>query len=243
MQTKQVQQQFATRAATYNASANWITNEKLIEAHLNLAGPTKGKGIELCCGTGVNGKALSEKGWDMTGVDITWEMLEFAKQHMKVVHSSVEQLPFENGHFDLAVLRQAMFLFDTPVGLKEIRRVLKKGSPFIVSQTVPFSEADESWLKEIHCYKQAQLLKFYNTLDIEKLIIHSGFNIAEKITLSVRESINRWMEFAPELTPEKKKGVCDMVANAPEAYKKIRNVEVVNGEILEDWQWVVFKCI
>jgi ubiquinone/menaquinone biosynthesis C-methylase UbiE len=242
IQLSNVQKQFATRAETYNQSASWITDPKLVAAHVELAGPPKGKGIELCCGTGVCGSALTKAGWQMTGVDITWEMLEKAKEGFNVVQANVENLPFENNSFDLAILRQALFLFDPNSALKEIKRVIKNSGSFILSQTVPFSELDEPWLKHIHFSKQAQLLNFYTTTDIEKMLLYAGFNITEMKFLSVRESITRWMDYAPELTDEKRKEICDLVANAPEDYKRIRNVEVVNGEIFEDWNWVLFKA-
>lgn len=242
MHIANVQKQFASRAKTYNESANWITNETLLSAHLEMAGPPAGTGVELCCGTGVCGKALTKAGWRMTGVDITWEMLEEAKNGLNVIQASVESLPFDDQSFDLAVLRQALFLFDSMTGLKEIKRVLKKGGKFIISQTVPFSSADDPWLKHIHQSKQAQLLNFYNAGDIERMLVCAGFNIKEMKTLPVRESITRWMEYAPELNDEKRKLICELVKNAPEEYAKIHKVEEKNGEIFEDWNWVIFKC-
>jgi len=242
MQLTNVQKQFATRAKTYNQSASWITSPELIAAHVKLAGTPKGKGIELCCGTGVNGIALSKAGWDITGLDLTMEMLGEINNIFPVVQGDVTAIPFEDNAFDFAILRQALFLFDSLAGLKEIRRILKPGGTFIISQTVPFSKADEPWLKHIHERKQAQLLNFYNAADLERMLLTAEFNITERISLSVRESITRWMEYAPEQSDEKKKEICDLVANAPEEYAKIHNVEVKNGEIFEDWNWVVFKC-
>jgi ubiquinone/menaquinone biosynthesis C-methylase UbiE len=142
----------------------------------------------------------------------------------------------------MAILRQALFLFDSLAGLKEIRRVLKKDGNLIISQTVPFSHADEPWLKHIHEVKQAQLLNFYNATDIERLLISAGFNVKEMKLLPVRESITHWMYYAPEQSEEKRQQVCDLVANAPEEYRKARNVKVVDGEVFEDWNWVIFKA-
>jgi ubiquinone/menaquinone biosynthesis C-methylase UbiE len=242
VQTSNVQKQFATRAKTYDQSANWITSKELIEAHLQLAGAPQGKGIELCCGTGVNGKALTAAGWNITGLDLTLEMLDEVNDVFPVVHGDITAIPFEDNTFDFAILRQALFLFDTIAGLKEIRRILKQGGTFIVSQTVPFSHADELWLKYIHEVKQAQLMNFYNTADIEKMLLRTGFELKEMKTLAIRESITHWMNYAPEQTEEMRKKICELVANAPEEYRKVRNVEVINGEVFEDWNWVIFKA-
>jgi ubiquinone/menaquinone biosynthesis C-methylase UbiE len=242
IQTSNVQKQFATRAKTYDQSASWITSPELIAAHVQLAGTPQGKGIELCCGTGVNGKALTAAGWNMTGLDLTMEMLDEVNNVFTVVQGDITAIPFEDNTFDFAILRQALFLFDTLAGLKEIRRVLKPGGTFVISQTVPFSHADEPWLKHIHEVKQAQLLNFFTSRDIEKLLLDAGFNVVEMKLLPVRESITHWMKYAPEQSEEMRLKVCDMVANAPEEYKKARNVKVVDGEVFEDWNWVIFKA-
>ncbi len=237
-----VQKQFATRAKTYDKSANWITSPELIAAHLQLAGKPHGKGIELCCGTGVNGKALTAAGWDITGLDLTMEMLDEVNNIFPVIQGDITSIPFEDNTFDFAILRQALFLFDTISGLKEIRRILKQGGTFIISQTVPFSQADEPWLKHIHEVKQAQLLNFYTADDIKQMLLSTGFNIKEMKFLPVRESITHWMNHAPEQKEEMKQKICELVANAPEEYKKVRNVKVINGEVFEDWNWVIFKA-
>jgi ubiquinone/menaquinone biosynthesis C-methylase UbiE len=242
VQTSNIQKQFATRAKTYNQSASWITSPELIEAHVQLAGAPHGKGIELCCGTGVNGKALTAEGWDMTGLDLTMEMLDEVNNVFPVVQGDITAIPFDDNTFDFAILRQALFLFDTLAGLKEIRRILKPDGIFVISQTVPFSHADHPWLKHIHEVKQAQLLNFYTATDIERLLLSAGFNVVEMKLLPVRESITHWMNYAPEQTEEMRLKICDLVANAPEEYKKARNVKVMDGEVFEDWNWVIFKA-
>jgi hypothetical protein len=57
--------------------------------------------------------------------------------------------------------------------------------------------------------------------------------------VTVRESVSLWMREAPELTAETRQAVCELVVNAPEDYKKLRNVQVVRGEILENWNFVL----
>lgn len=242
MQINKVQEQFSKRAETYNISANWITSRELHDAHTELAGKPYGKALECCCGTCEVGKAFHAKGWQINGIDITQEMMQAGGPGYQVIQGSVENMPFADNSYDLVVLRQALFLFDSMAGLKEIRRVLKPGGSFILSQTVPFSEADEPWLKHIHQAKQAQLLNFFTRADLERMLLAAGFNINETKTLSVRENITHWMKYAPEQSNEKKQEICDLVSNSPEEYHKTRNVEVINNEVFEDWFWVIFKC-
>ena len=57
----------------------------------------------------------------------------------------------------------------------------------------------------------------------------------------MRESINRWMNYAPELDLNIREKVISMIKHAHAAYKKIHRVEVVNGEVFEDWNWAILK--
>ncbi len=95
---------------------------------------------------------------------------------------------------------------------------------------------------KIHQTKQPLLLKFYEEEDLVRSIEEAGFGLEEEKTLTVRESINKWMQFAPELSQETKDKVISLVKNSPEEYSKRHKVEVINGEVFEDWNWVIFKA-
>ncbi len=243
---KKVQRQFGVRAGTFDASANWITSNALIEAHVRLAGrPEKGenKALEVCCGTGQIGRALVKNGWDVTGIDITAEMVNEANRHFHAICADAQtEMPFMESSFDLCAIRQALFLLEPEKALSHIKRVLKTRGVFILSQTVPFSEKDHEWLRQIHLAKQSALKRFYAAEDIKNELKKNGFTVEETASLRVRESITRWMKEAPELSAEIREKVVDMVRNAPDGYRDERRVEVVNNEVFEDWNWVLFRA-
>jgi len=238
-----VRRQFSKRAGTFNGSASWITDPRLVDAHVKAAGKPAGRAVELCCGTGVIGKALSAAGWDIVGVDLSREMLAEAGRHFPVLECNVERLPFSDSSFDLAVMRQALFFTDASKTLKEAARVLKRGGRFVLSQTVPFSAVDCAWLERVHLTKQADMLKFYTAGGLEEKLAENGFRVVDKDFLRVRESITRWMRFAPELADEQKMKVCDLIRDAPEGYRKLRRVAVEGDELMEDWNWVIYAAI
>jgi len=237
-----IKNQFKTRAGSYNISANWITNKNLINAHIKVTNFCKGKGVELCCGSGILSRNLASRGWQMTGVDITKEMLSQAQSCFSVIRADVESLPLGNKTFNLAILRQALLFLDPFKLLKEVKRVLKDKGIFVISHTVPFSDIDKSWLKKVHLAKQSQLLKFYTSDDIKKILVKNGFSIEKEKFVCVRESIDRWLNFAPELTKKKKKNVYKLIQHAPENYKKLRNIKMEDGQLFENWNWVVFTA-
>src|SRR6185369_14471508 len=151
--------------------------------------------------------------------------------------------PYLDASVDVVVLRQAYFLLDDGQRvLAEARRVLKPDGVFVFSQTVPYSSEDRPWLEHIHRTKQFQLREFYTEETLARELEQEHFRVEAVSRLSVRENINRWMAAAPELSPEKQAEVCSLVANAPEPYRTIHGVELVNGEVFENWNWVIFNA-
>ncbi len=241
--SERLKEQFSIRSAEFDISANWVTDKKLIRVHTDLAGKPSGETLDLCCGTGQVGRAFKKRGWDVRGLDICPNMLGIASRYFPVFEGEAERMPFESDCFRLVVCRQAFHFLDMEKVLPEIARVLAFQGFFIVSLTVPFSDMDKDWLYEIHRLKQPLLLKFYTARDLINELREAGFLIKESRTLSVRESINHWMDCAPELTDGIKKKVLSMVENAPPAYKKLHRVKAIDGEISEDWNWVILKTV
>ena len=236
--------QFTKRAETYSASANWISDRNLIQAHIDAAGQqTSRLVLELCCGTGMVGRNFAAAGWQVCGIDLTCAMAAEANRFFPCICSPAEQVPFLDNAFDVVVLRQAYFLLaDGQKVLQQAHRVLKPGGVFVFGQTVPFSSGDAPWLEHIHHTKQAQLREFFTEESLRQQLEHEFFHVREVRRLRVRENITRWLAAAPELSAEKRTEVSTLIANAPEPYHSLHNVEVRNGEILEDWNWVVFTA-
>ena len=236
--------QFSMRARTYSASANWIADNSLIQAHLDAA-ETKlgGAALEICCGTGMVGRNFRAAGWQINGVDLTLDMAEEANRYFPCICTPAENTPFLDGSFDVVVLRQAYFLLDDGQKvLAEVSRLLKPDGIFILSQTVPFSAEDSPWLEHIHRTKQFQLKKFFTADTLADELENQYFSIATTRSLTVREDISRWMAAAPELSAEKQAEVCSLIANAPEPYRSIHKVEIVGGELFEVWNWTIFTA-
>lgn len=237
-----IKQQFSARCPEFDISANWITDEYLIRAHTDLAGEPDGEALELCCGTGQIGRALKAKGWPVTGLDICSDMVEASSKYFPVSQARAEKIPFESNKFSLVVCRQAFHFLNIQETLSEVARVLAPGGILVLSLTVPFSEEDSSWLYEIHRTKQPLLKKFYTSKDLAQTLKQAQFLIIQTKYLQVKESITRWMEYAPELSQTTKDKIVAAVKNAPQVYKKLHNVELIGAEVFEDWNWVVLKA-
>lgn len=235
--------QFDTRASTFERSARWITDPALLAAHVRMAGKPIGRALEVCCGTGVVGRSLKDAGWNVVGVDISDQMIREAGRYIQAQVCDVTKLPFSDGEFDLATMRQAYFLLDDgPRALDEIRRVLTQEGRFILSHLVPFSSVDAHHLRLVHSVKQAQMRQFHTVESLCAAIEDAGFTVIGQDEVVVRESVTQWMREAPELSEDTRREVCRLVAEGPESYRKLRRVELVDGEIFEDWNFVLLEA-
>jgi ubiquinone/menaquinone biosynthesis C-methylase UbiE len=98
-----------------------------------LLGEGSGALLDLGCGTGAYSGGLAELGWDVTGVDVSEDMLRRARERgATVVQADATDLPFDDGSFDAAVSIFTHSDFDDfPAAAREVARVLKQGAPFV----------------------------------------------------------------------------------------------------------------
>jgi len=85
--------------------------------------------LDVGCGTGANLLMLSQYG-DAEGVDISEDALSFCRERGldKVRLAAGEQLPYEDGTFDLVTAFDVVeHMDDDLAGLREMRRVLRPG--------------------------------------------------------------------------------------------------------------------
>jgi SAM-dependent methyltransferase len=85
--------------------------------------------LDVGCGTGANLLMLSKYG-DAEGVDISEDALAFCRERglEKVKHGAAEELPYEDGTFDLVTALDVVeHLDDDVASLREMRRVLRPG--------------------------------------------------------------------------------------------------------------------
>ncbi len=95
--------------------------------------------LELGHGPGHLQIALSEKGIQVVGVDLSQQMNELARKRMqraafsaKVVRANAERLPFPSQHFDQVVATFPTEFLLSPGTQSHVVRVLKVGGKFIV---------------------------------------------------------------------------------------------------------------
>jgi len=100
----------------------------LIQPHL----PVSGRLLEIGSYPFERTKDLIELGYDVSGVDLNHNKTEY---HVKKCDIETEKLPYNDNEFDIVLMMQVLeHLGRDPIWpLKEIKRVLKKDSMFLLS--------------------------------------------------------------------------------------------------------------
>jgi len=115
--------------------------------------------LDVGCGTGVVAVTAARRGARVTGLDLTPELLEHAKEHARIAgveidwhQGDAENLSYENGAFDVVVSQFGhMFAPRPEVATAEMLRVLRTGG------TLAFS----TWPAELANGRTMDLLRRY----------------------------------------------------------------------------------
>jgi len=105
--------------------------------------------LDVCCGTGDIALELARKGAEVTGLDFSERMLEIARGRqskrvtctgleanfasMKFVSGDAQNIPFEDGTFDMVTIGYGLRnLTSWETGLQEMQRVAKPGGRVVI---------------------------------------------------------------------------------------------------------------
>ena len=104
-----------------------------IKERLSLSEPIE-RALDVGCGTGLSTIALREIARGVVGVDSSAEMIALAPKHAGIEFeiADAEHLPFEDCHFDLVTVSQAIHWFGRPRFLQEASRVMRTNGWLIV---------------------------------------------------------------------------------------------------------------
>ncbi|OKH43321.1 SAM-dependent methyltransferase [Calothrix sp. HK-06] len=140
----------------------WLTEsvaEEVADFIINLtrAAP-KTNFLEPGVGTGLNVFPLVKRGYSVTGIDVSQEMLDQFSQkfnttppNLNLIHADASQLPFSDNSFDVVLTVHMLHtVSDWRVFLDDIHRVLKPGGFYLNSQwiTPPARKEFEGYFRE-----------------------------------------------------------------------------------------------
>lgn len=173
------------------------------------------KVLDVCAGTGNLAFSLAERldrGGRVIGVDFCQEMLGIAaervrkekRKNLEFKKANALSLPFPSAYFDVVTIAFGLRnLTDREKGLKEFKRVLKKGgklavlefSPplaglkgkahrFYLNKIVPFLGGLVSGEREAYAYLASSIMEFPLPDELSLMILSCGFSQVSVCTLT-----------------------------------------------------------
>jgi ubiquinone/menaquinone biosynthesis C-methylase UbiE len=192
----------------YSTKLGNLADKVESELVLNLLQPYKGmKILDAGCGTGHYSIKLAERGCDVTGIDISSNMLNIARKKsgdlnlpVTFINASAAALPFENNLFDAVISVVAVeFMDDIEKSIEEMLRVTKPGGRIVIGTI----NKNSAWgkLYQSDYFRENTVFKHARFLDKETLGGYRNNELAE---------INECLFFSPDteenlLNPELEK--------------------------------------
>lgn len=168
-------------------------NLKVWEKQVISVFPPKAKILDIGCGMGREAFCLNELGFNVTGIDISEDVIDVAKQF--AINNSIDveflvsnglDLPFKNSEFDVVIIwTQTFGLFYGEENqqhiLAECKRVLKNGGilSFSTHDRKYLESNYKQFLKGSHFYPYSDTDCYYETYEIneiERLSAKAGFH-------------------------------------------------------------------
>ncbi|AMM54330.1 class I SAM-dependent methyltransferase [Pyrococcus kukulkanii] len=128
------------RAETFDKSPGHVSSPDEWRRVLSRVFPKKMKILDVGTGTGFIAMRLAELGHDVTGIDISENMIEIAKEKarranlpIRFLIGDAENLPFEDGEFNGVICRHVLWTLPNPEkALMEFFRVTKPGGKVVI---------------------------------------------------------------------------------------------------------------
>ncbi len=182
---KSVERQFSQTAANYRRSRVHAAGEDLARmvAEARLSGGEWM--LDAGCGAGHTALAFAPHVAEVTAFDLSAEMLaqvealaqERGLANVRTRRGDVEALPFADGEFDRVVSRYSAHHWPHPEGaLTEIRRVLKAGGRFLLSDIVSFdSYICDTYLQTIELLRDPSHVRDHTVAQWVAMFEAAGF--------------------------------------------------------------------
>jgi len=139
--------------------------------------------IDIGCGVGLDSHILSEAGFKVLGMDVSHEMVRYAKQNAK--KATIISTDFDNGltgNFDGVLLDAVFHLFPkeyAPVFFKKIKDLMTSDSYCFLSTTKHSKSKEGLFEKKDYEGNIKRFRRFYMEEELLALIKENGFKIVK----------------------------------------------------------------
>lgn len=192
---------FGRHAAEYAESQSHAKGDDL-DALIRALAPNKNEtALDVATGTGFTALALSKVVAHVTGMDVTPEMLDKARDLAR--REEVDNITFEAGDaqrmeyadasFDIVTTRRAAHHFkDVPGFLNQAKRVLKPGGRLGVVDMSP-PEGAEGLMNRLERLRDSSHTEAYAPSAWESMLARSGLKVTSSEVLGEQVLFERWL--------------------------------------------------
>lgn len=169
----------------------FVYSRKRLNEWLDKYMPTDGSGLNLVdvgCGTGYHLERYKERGFKITGVDGSEEMLKQARivnPEIEFIQSDVDQIPLPEGGYDFALCIEVLrYLPDILPSVKEICRLLKPNGTALITAAPAFQANLYPIVNKItlavNPANLTQLRQYFHSIgELRKACLDAGFKEIE----------------------------------------------------------------
>lgn len=207
-----IRESFTTQAQAFAANP-WVTDEERIRrlvAAARLSGSERV--LDIATGPGYIAEGFASVARDVVGVDLTEAMLAIANERTKARGISnvtfqaadAQNLPFENGAFDVVVCRLALHHLQKPLQvLREMARVCRAGGTVLVEDIYASEHSERAAYQDrweilrdpshVRTLPVSELLRLYRDAGLETETVKTSDDLTPEV--------ERWMA-TTRVTPE-----------------------------------------
>ncbi len=234
---------WATRSAGYN-KLDWARRSDYADKVVS-AGLLSPDDIVLDIGTGngVIAHKVAKISTNVTGVDISPEMLVHAQRNgqsnPKFMVGDAKQLSFSDNAFSKAFSRMMFhgLVEGSDRAASEIYRILQPGGLFVISEGSPPSTEVGPWYTKMFKLKEKRLTLFKD--DLGEILTHAGFLISTTIThVAHQVSISNWLTNSG-LPQERQDQIMQMHIDMPDFVSDAYNASFEKNDVLVDMRFEI----
>jgi ubiquinone/menaquinone biosynthesis C-methylase UbiE len=197
-----VQSQFDHVASNYRTSTVHATGEDLKLMVENTPTSKSSIVLDAGCGAGHTALAFAPHVGQVIAYDFTASMLDQVQQlaterqvsNVVTQVGDVEDLPFDDDHFDIVATRYSAHHWLNPeIALREFKRVLKPSGTFVISDIMAREHyAQDTFLQTIELLRDPSHVRDYRISEWEGMIQAQGFSSEVIYTFDLTLHFDKW---------------------------------------------------